>query len=302
MMKRSSRTRTRRFLQALGAAALAASLAAEAWLVAARLGGGGSSGAVGGGTSGAGGAPGVSETAAPAGLTAAAQPGGASEASTEPVPVLMYHELGDPSGAWSELYVRPDDFRRQMDYLKSHGYETITLAEAVDAWAGRRPMPKKPVVVTFDDGYASTYTVALPILRANHQVATLFLEAGILNRPHGLTDAMVQAWLAAGDELGSHTMTHPDLRRVPAKRLTEEVAGSRTYLAQRFKTVVRTFAYPSGRYDERVVKAVEEAGYEAAVTTEPGLARPDERWTLHRIRINRSDGLKGFIQKLEAAR
>lgn len=296
-MARGGKARPARFAMAV---ALAIALSACGWLASARPADRGAS------SEGAGAATPAPLASEPvAALSAASSPeagAGPSEGSSEPIPVLMYHELGDPAGAWSQLYVDPDDFRRQMEYLKTHGYHTLTLAEAVDVWSGRRSAPEKPVVITFDDGYESAYAVALPVLRANGQVATLFLQAGLLNRPHALTDAMVESWLAAGNELGSHTMTHPDLRQVSNKRLTEEVAGSRTFLAQRFKVVVRTFAYPSGRYDARVIAAVKEAGYVAAVTTNPGLARPDERYTLRRIRINRSDGLDGFIKKLTDTR
>ncbi|MBX6351430.1 MAG: polysaccharide deacetylase family protein [Clostridia bacterium] len=217
-----------------------------------------------------------------------------------PVPILMYHEIGTPRGPWPELYVRPEDFAAQMAFLRDHGFRAITLAELLDAWAGRRALPAHPVVVTFDDGYASTVTRALPVLRRNGAHATLFLQTGLLGKPGALTPEMVREWLSAGDELGDHTATHPDLRTLDDARLTREIAGSKADLEATFGVRVRTFAYPSGDYDRRAVAEVRRAGFEAAVTTAYGLARPADLYELRRVRISGSDRLSGFERKLRA--
>lgn len=214
----------------------------------------------------------------------------------------MYHEIGTPTGPWPELYVRPQDFEAQMAFLADHGFRALTLAELLDAWAGRRPLPAHPVVVTFDDGYASAVREALPILRRNGQRATLFLQLGLLGRPGALTADMVREWLAAGNELGDHTITHPDLRRTTDDRLRREISGSKDELEAEFGVRVRTFAYPSGDYDDRAVAALRAAGFEAAVTTAYGLARPDDLFALRRVRVQGSDGLQGFAAKLRALR
>lgn len=224
----------------------------------------------------------------------------AARPSRDPVPILMYHEIGDPMGRLTSLYVRPSDFAAQMEFLARHGFHAITLSQALDAWEGKAAMPRNPIVISFDDGYASTYSDALPVLRKHGQHATLFLQAGIVGRPHALTADMVQAWIEAGNEIGSHTVTHPDLRKVDPVRLLAEVAGSRQQLERRFGVTVRTFAYPSGRFNDAVVRAVRDAGYEAAATTVEGLGRPDHLFTLRRIRVYRSEGLAGFVKNVEA--
>ncbi len=106
--------------------------------------------------------------------------------------------------------------------------------------------------------------------------------------------------MAAGWEIDAHTLTHPDLTTLDGDALTREVARSRREIRRRFGVTARFFCYPSGRYDAAVVAAVRAAGFEGATTTEPGLARRDEPFTLARIRIDRGDGSAGLARKLAA--
>ena len=104
--------------------------------------------------------------------------------------------------------------------------------------------------------------------------------------------------ILAGWEIDAHTLTHPDLTTVSGARLREEVTGSRTAIRKMFDVPVNFFCYPAGRYDAAVIAAVQQAGYLAATTTNYGLARPDELYTLSRVRIDGSDGVKGLAAKL----
>jgi len=97
-------------------------------------------------------------------------------------------------------------------------------------------------------------------------------------------------------------MTHPDLTTVDSTRLRYQVAGSRAAIRRRFHVPVDFFCYPSGRYDDAVVAAVRAAGFLGATTTNEGLARPDSLYTLDRVRVNGSDGVRGLAAKLEALR
>jgi peptidoglycan/xylan/chitin deacetylase (PgdA/CDA1 family) len=106
--------------------------------------------------------------------------------------------------------------------------------------------------------------------------------------------------LAAGWELDAHTITHPDLTHVDDARLWQEVHGSRVELQGLFHVAVEFFCYPSGRYDTHVIEAVRRAGYLGATTTNYGLARPADIYTLSRVRIDGSDGLAGFAHKLQS--
>src|SRR4029453_4213663 len=104
----------------------------------------------------------------------------------------------------------------------------------------------------------------------------------------------------AGWEIDAHTLTHPDLTAVGAIRLHDEVAGSRSAIRKRFHVPVNFFCYPAGRHDPAVIAAVQQAGYLGATTTNYGLAKPGELYTLARVRVSGSDGVKGFAAKLAA--
>jgi peptidoglycan/xylan/chitin deacetylase (PgdA/CDA1 family) len=207
----------------------------------------------------------------------------------------MYHVVSDPfpDSPYPDLYVPRAEFQEQMQALKDAGYTAVTLQEAWDSWHEDGPLPAKPVVVSFDDGYHSHLANALPVLRALGWPGVLNLELQNIRSDYGLTGPQVRELIAAGWELDSHTIDHPDLTTVDAATLQREVADSRAQLKRRFGVPVNFFCYPAGRYDDAAIAAVQAAGYLAATTTEPGLAEPDEadRFTLHRVRVN--NGVSG---------
>ena len=221
----------------------------------------------------------------------------------QPVPILMYHvvEAAPPGARFPELYVKEGDFAGQMAWLARHGYRAVTLTRVANAWAGRGTLPKRPVVVTFDDGYRSAYTVALPTLRRHGWVGVLNLAVS-----HQWTDLpprFVWKLRAAGWELADHTFTHPELPSLDDASLEREVAESRRFLQKQYRVPVNFFCYPAGHYDHRVVAAVRAAGYRGATTVNYGLARPSQgMFTLSRVRINGSDGVAGFAAKMTALR
>jgi peptidoglycan/xylan/chitin deacetylase (PgdA/CDA1 family) len=218
-----------------------------------------------------------------------------------PVPILMYHVLAPPlpDAPYPDLYVKPADFRAQVGWLAAHGYHAVTLRQVYDYWRGRHGLPRKPVVLTFDDGYHSDFTVALPTLRARRWPGVLNLEVRNLQPVWGTRPGMVRRLIAAGWEIDAHTMTHPDLTTVDPAQLRYQVAGSRAAIQRTFHVPVDFFCYPSGRYDDAVVAAVRDAGFLAATTTNEGFATRDSLFTLDRVRVNGSDGVAGLAAKLE---
>ena len=219
-----------------------------------------------------------------------------------PIPILMYHVLTAPApgAAYPELYVPSRDFAAEMRWLAHHDYHAITLRRVYDYWRFGRRLPRRPVVLTFDDGYRSVYTVGLPVLRRYHWVGVLNLAV-----EHEWTDLpprFIWRLLAAGWELDSHTLTHVDVTAVDHARLVKEVAGSRTFLRRQYHQPVAFFCYPSGRYDAVSVAEVRRAGYLGATTTNYGPASPKQGYfTLDRIRIEGSDGVAGFAARLVAS-
>src|SRR5204863_7242328 len=104
----------------------------------------------------------------------------------------------------------------------------------------------------------------------------------------------------AGRDLGAHTISLIDLTTVHGRRLRREVDGCRRLLQLEFGVPVTDFAYPSGRYDRQVLRAVHAAGYRAAVTTTFGLASRRHPFTLRRLRVDQADGIAGFADLLHS--
>ena len=215
------------------------------------------------------------------------------------VPILMYHVLGVPSASapYPDLYVKPSDLAGQMQWLASHGYHAVTLGQVFRYWRSGVALPSKPIVISFDDGYLSDYTVAMPALRRHGWAGVLNLIVDNV-RPGDLTALQVRRLIAAGWEIDSHTVTHADVTTLDQAGLQREIGGARTALRRMFDQPVDFFCYPAGQYDAAAIAEVRAAGYLGATTVNPGLARPGDAYTLNRIRIGYSDGVGGFATKL----
>jgi peptidoglycan/xylan/chitin deacetylase (PgdA/CDA1 family) len=230
-------------------------------------------------------------------------PAGASAPIRRPVPILMYHVIARPlrGAPYPALYVPRRELAAQVRWLARRAYRAVTLRRVFDAWQGRAALPRKPIVLSFDDGYRSQYTSALPVLRARGWAGVLNLEVADTTKTWGTRPWMVARMIRAGWEVDAHTLTHPDLTTLDDASLRREVAGSRAAIRKRYGVPVEFFCYPSGRYDARVIAAVRAAGFRGATTTIEGLAQPREPYTLRRIRVAGGDGARGLAAKLAAA-
>ena len=215
------------------------------------------------------------------------------------VPILMYHVVSaqTPGAPYPELFTPARTFARQMRALARRGYHGVTLAQVDAYWRHGVALPPRPVVVSFDDGYLSDYTHARPVLERLGWPGVLNLEVDNL-RPGDLPALLVRRLIRVGWEVDSHTITHPDLTALGDAQLRDELVRSRELIRRRFGVPADFFCYPSGRFDARVVAAVRRAGYRGATTTNPGLARPSQRFTLDRIRVAGIDGTRGLLAKL----
>jgi len=226
----------------------------------------------------------------------------AAEVAT-PVPILMYHVIGDPppGAPYPELYVGRRDFEAQMSWLARHGYKAVTQRDVWNHWHRGGALPPRAIVITFDDGYRSVADRALPSMQARGWPGVLNLTVKNLRVSGGLSEWRVRMLIAAGWELGSHSLTHPDLTALDNVTLAREIAGSRLMLRSRFGVEVDFFCYPAGRYNRTVIRAVRRAGYLGATTTIEGLARPGQPYELNRIRVSRRDGVHGLARALARA-
>jgi peptidoglycan/xylan/chitin deacetylase (PgdA/CDA1 family) len=212
----------------------------------------------------------------------------------------MYHVVTSPpaNAPYPELYVPRASFAAQVAWLASHAYHAVTLQDVFDSWRGVRTLPAKPIVFSFDDGYLTQVKNALPILKAHGWPGVLNLEVRNLKPVWGIRPPGVRKLIRAGWEIDAHTLSHPDLTTVGASQLRDEVAGSRAAIHRMFHIPVNFFCYPAGRYNDTVIAAVQAAGYLAATTTNFGLARPSDLYTLARVRVSGSDSVGAFAVKL----
>lgn len=181
------------------------------------------------------------------------------------VPVLVYHNIraakGDPAARPYD--VTPEELEAQFAYLASAGFTPITVSAAVDALRGAA-LPDRPVVLTFDDGRADQYANAVPLLKEYGFVATFYVFTNAIGRPGYLTWPQIEELSAEGHEIGSHAVYHPYLTKLDDAALKEELERSKAVLEDGLGGPVRTFAYPFGLKDDRVVAAMRAAGYDSA--------------------------------------
>jgi len=224
--------------------------------------------------------------------------------------ILNYHHVASPpAGAYlPELYVHPDDFARQMHWLRRLGLRGVSLSEGVRRLRAGRAAGC--VALTFDDGYVDNVRHAAPVLAEYGFGATCFPVAGCLGgynhwdtawgweRESIMSHADVDRWLGYGLEVGSHTCTHPRLPTLSREQAMKELVYSREYLRGLTGRDVTTFCYPYGAHSAEVESWVAQAGYEIAVTVRRGRARPgDGPLNLPRIAINGRKGLLKFLLK-----
>jgi len=237
--------------------------------------------------------------------TAAPLPTPDGIARTLQVPILMYHYISElPADADTyrvNLTVIPEKFDAQLRYLQEQGYHTVTLQDIYDVLTTGRPLPEKPIVLTFDDGYKDAYTNAMPLLQKYGFVGEFFVLAtpAHYESPQYLTWTEMKAMADAGMAIQAHGRDHYDLTNRAYDFLVYQILGVKEAVEAHTEQPVRFFCYPSGRYDDNTLAVVESAGYLGAVTTKWGATqRLDNRYTWPRVRINGTWSLETFADIL----
>ncbi len=210
------------------------------------------------------------------------------------LPVLMYHNVGY---GWNRYAVTISAFREQLNWLQNNGYTTVTLPQVYDYMYEGGKLPSKPVVLTFDDGWASQWNAVLE-LNARGMKGVFFVMGGSI----GLSDVQLRRMAGWGHEIEAHSLTHPDLPQLSDGQLYNEVAGSKKTLESRLGVPIHFFAYPYGSYNGRVIDAVAAAGYRGGIAAwGGGYWTPDQRWTEPRIEISGFASLQEFAYLVRSA-
>lgn len=211
-------------------------------------------------------------------------------ANARPVPILMFHEVGyvEKKEYSDANYILKDNINRKFQYLIDNGYTTITMNDLYENWVNGKELPEKPVVLTFDDGYASHFTHVKNMFKRLNIKGTFFivqdrLFMGIRNRN---IDG-VKELFENGMEIGVHTFSHPDFTNLGYDEIYKEVSTCKNYLEGELGVNLSTFSYPYGNYNDAALKVLRDLGFKTAVTTKEGLARPNQFETDNELRISR---------------
>ena len=191
----------------------------------------------------------------------------AARARQDYAPVLMYHDIKvKPLNGFD---VTRDDFRKQLDWLQAHHYQTLSMEEYLAILEQGRPFPEKSILITFDDGYEGVYTQAVPELIQHSMKATFFifkngLDTKLVGYPYLTTQEVKEMAANPLFSIESHTISHPDLTALTPEQVQQELTESRSYLEKLTGQPCRALAYPYGRSNPAVLAAVTAAGYQAA--------------------------------------
>jgi peptidoglycan/xylan/chitin deacetylase (PgdA/CDA1 family) len=227
------------------------------------------------------------------------------------LPILMYHavEAGAPSGYG--YAVPAGQFERQLDTIRWAGFETISLGQLFEGLDGKAPLPRRPIVLTFDDAYRNIHQVAWPLMRERAMTGTLFVVADHVGgsnewdqmkggpRLELMDAAELKEMAASGWEIGSHGCRHLELAKANESQQNDEIFRSKVVMESLLEVSPEFYAYPYGSYTESAKAILREAGYRGAVSMfSAARSVTDDHFCLRRIMPHRGDSALSFRIKL----
>ena len=217
------------------------------------------------------------------------------------ITVLLYHSVAKNNWYAS---VNPEDFDRQMKYLKDN-YKVVSLKEIISYQKGEIDLPQKSVAITFDDGYKDNYEIAWPIFKKYNLPFTIFVTTNLENNQGMNNDFPRLAWpqikemASEGVTIGGHGANHRDLDKLDDMALKAEITDCQKILENELGKNSWHFSYPGGKYNQPVIKAVKEAGFISACTTQQGLVKKgDDIYQIKRIWVHRGLSFLAFKARL----
>ena len=230
------------------------------------------------------------------------------------IPVLMYHRVPDaPIATKPRTFVTRENFEKQLRFFARRGLQAITFRDYLAFSRGDRALPefpRKPFILTFDDGYRDNFLNMLPLARKYGFKGVLFLlgdfsaggnfwdtgedvEANKL-----MTREQKKAFVDNGWEIGAHTLSHPDLTRLSDEDVLHELRESRARIELELQTKVVSFAYPFGAHDDRVKDLVRQSGFEFGIATDAGgITIEDDRFAVFRVNMFPEESMFSLFKK-----
>lgn len=224
------------------------------------------------------------------------------------VPVLLYHHVHDiPAEATKALRrwsVTPKQLEEHMAWIEKQGFAVISMARLNQALKDGQPLPDKPIVLTFDDGWKDHYSVVFPLLEKYHYPGTFFITTDSVGHSAFMSwdelKIMAQSKFA---DIQSHSVTHPHLTRLNDEKAYAEILQSKKALEENLQKPVTVFAYPFGNYSEKTIAMAKAAGYESATIVDGSnigyLLRSDRTYTLRRIAIEGHMTIEDVARSIE---
>jgi peptidoglycan/xylan/chitin deacetylase (PgdA/CDA1 family) len=223
-------------------------------------------------------------------------------------PIFTYHKIGAAPSQTSDpfLYVTPENLNRHLSMLKEAGFSTVKLDESVGGESKARG------VITFDDGFQNVFEHGLKILARYKTPAIQFIVTDAIGKQNDwdiakgdvtetlMNTSQIKEWISAGHEIGSHTMTHRNLKKLSAAEAREEIFGSKKVLEDTFGVAIKHFCYPFGGWTPAVRALVKEAGYATACTVDFGVNEMEaDPFALRRIiPLSRGELLRKVFHRL----
>lgn len=212
------------------------------------------------------------------------------------IPVLMYHKIGDDKD--NDAVIREDLFRAQMKFLKDNGYHPLTMDQLYGYVTTGEAVPEKPVVLTFDDGYADTYSIVYPIMKEYGFAATVFINPGDIGTR--LTWDQVKEMKQGGMTIANHGFQHIEMGQLSKAEQIENIKKGQDALAKELGIEHNPwFCYPYGDKNEFTDEATKEAGIKMAMAMKSGWAHEgDNPYNILRVWVGNAVDLKHFEERI----
>lgn len=224
----------------------------------------------------------------------------------------MYHSISEHVGneKHNKWRVKPQDFEKQMNWFYKNNWKSFTISEL----SKLDEIPEKSFVITFDDGYEDNYLNAFPILKKYDFKATIYLvpnqktnhweEKNTSVLSNLLNEKQILEMLNSGlIEFGSHTLSHVNLSTINDEQLLNELKKSKEEVEKITNQECEAFAYPYGKFDDKIIQAVKNVGYKNATVVKRGLfEQNDDIFTIKRVGILGTESFVDFLLKVSRVR